>query len=112
MIGIISATKDELSLFLNKVSDQELISSPSGEIIKGNLLKTPLMIAISGVGIKRARNCARTFMQKFKPKIIISAGFAGALNPKLDVGDLVVADWVTSLKLKNPTCKQASISCC
>jgi len=107
MIGIISATKDELSLLLKNISEQELISTSSGEIVKGNLLQTPLLIAISGVGIKRARNCTRNLIQQFNPEFIVSAGFAGALNPKLNVGDLVVADWVTSLKL-NKTIRLAN----
>ena len=100
MIAVISATKDEISILLNKISDQESISVNSIEFIKGNFLKTPVLTAISGVGIKRARNCTNTLLQRFSPEIIISAGFAGALNPKLEVGDLFLPDWVMSRKFK------------
>ena len=98
MTAIISATKDEISILLNKISDKEFTSVNSVEFIKGNLLKTPVLIAISGVGIKRARNCTNTLLQRFNPEIIVSAGFAGALNPKLKVGDLFLPDWVMSRK--------------
>ena len=100
MIAIISATKDEVSLLSNKITDKETISSNSFEFVKGYLLKTPVIVAISGVGIKRARNCINTLIQRFNPTVIVSAGFAGALNPKLNIGDLVIPDWVISLKLK------------
>ena len=99
MIAITSATKDELSLLLNKITDRETISLNSIEFVKGYLLKTPVLVALSGVGIKRARNCTNTLIQRFNPKILVSAGFAGALNPKLKVGDLVIPDRVISLKL-------------
>ena len=101
MIAIVSATKEELSLLLNKISNKESLTTNSVEFIKGDYLSTPLLIAISGVGIKRARNCTRTLLQKFRPESIVSAGFAGALNPRLKVGDLVIPDWVMSLKAEN-----------
>ena len=101
MIAIVSATKEELSFLLNKISNKESVIINSVEFVKGNYLSTPLLVAISGVGIKRARNCTRTLLQKFRPEFIVSAGFAGALNPKLKVGDLVIPDWVMSLKAEN-----------
>ena len=100
MIAIVAATKDEVSSLLKKISGREITSVNSTEFINGNLLETPLIVAISGVGIKRTRSCINTLIQKFEPNIIVSAGFAGALNPRLNVGDLVIPDWVTSLKAK------------
>lgn len=98
MIGIISATKDEISVFLESLTEKKLSVYGKSTFIEGRFLNINVTVAISGVGIKRARNCTNTLINKFKPTTIISAGFAGALNPKLGLSDIVVADWTLSLK--------------
>ena len=98
MIGIISATEEEISPFLQSLSGKKISVIGKSSFIQGRLLDIDVTVAISGVGLKRARNSTNTLIKKFKPGVIISAGFAGALNPKLGLADVIVADWVLSLK--------------
>ena len=98
MIAVVSATKNEVSPLLKKISGKEYLSVNSIDFIKGSYLGTGLIVAISGVGIKRARNCTNTLIQNFSPDTIISAGYVGALNPKVQIGDLFLPEWVMSRK--------------
>ena len=68
------------------------------EFFKGDLYGKPVLFARTGVGVKRARNGANYVLQKFKPELIISAGLGGALRDGLRVGDIIVGQWVLSLK--------------
>jgi len=98
MIALISATKVEISLLLKTLTNKQISNTNSVKFIEGKFLDIDIVASIPGVGIKRAKNCTNTLIKKYKPQIIISAGFAGALNPKLRLGDVVIPDWVLSLK--------------
>jgi len=100
MIALISATEDEVSGLLNTLTGKKTSTVSSIKFIEGRFLNIDIIVAIPGVGIKKARNCTNTLIKKYKPGIIISAGFAGALNPKLGLGDIVIPNWSLSLKNK------------
>jgi adenosylhomocysteine nucleosidase len=68
------------------------------QYFKGDFDGKSVIIARTGVGIKRARNGTIYVIQKFKPKLIVSAGLGGALKDGLRVGDIIVGEWVLSLK--------------
>ena len=98
MIVLISATENEVNGLLNSLRDKQTSKLNSIKIFSGKFLDIDIVIAIPGVGIRKARNCTNILIKKYKPKTIISAGFAGALNPKLRLGDVIIPDWVLSLK--------------
>ena len=98
MIAIISATENEVNGLLNALTNINKTTINSNKIIEGKFLDIDIVIAIAGVGIRKARSCVNSIIKKYKPKILISAGFAGALNPKLQLGDLIIPDWALSLK--------------
>jgi len=47
----------------------------------------------SGIGKDKARRMAEKIVLEFRPEIIISAGFCGALVEDLKVGDIVASDF-------------------
>lgn len=98
MIAIICANWFELedSRGYLKISNQGAWNEV--EYYKGDLLGKPVLFARTGVGIRRARNGTNYLIQKFRPELIISAGLGGALGDGLRVGDIIVAQWVLSLK--------------
>ena len=98
MIALISATEDEVSGLTNSLTNKKISNSGTIKFIEGKFLDIDVVVSISGVGLKKARNCTNTLIKKYNPGTIISAGFAGALNPKLVLGEIVVPDWVSSLK--------------
>jgi nucleoside phosphorylase len=51
-----------------------------------------LRVVHTGVGSARAGDGVRRFLQQETPRFLISAGFAGAVNDQLAVGDLLLAE--------------------
>src|SRR5207253_3630838 len=52
------------------------------------------LVAETGVGFVAARRAIDWLLERFEPRLVVSAGFAGGLDPKLQVGDVVVASKV------------------
>jgi adenosylhomocysteine nucleosidase len=48
-----------------------------------------VVVVCGGIGAAASRRAAEAVISIFDPKVVCSAGFAGALDPKLRVGDLV-----------------------
>jgi len=48
-----------------------------------------IVVVCGGIGAEAARRAAEAVITIYQPAVIFSAGFAGALDPKLKVGDLV-----------------------
>jgi adenosylhomocysteine nucleosidase len=48
-----------------------------------------ISILIVGIGRANAEKSAREFLSKNSPKLVITCGFAGGLNPELKIGDVV-----------------------
>jgi adenosylhomocysteine nucleosidase len=48
-----------------------------------------VVVVCGGIGAAASRRASEAVIAIFDPKIVCSAGFAGALDPKLRVGDLV-----------------------
>ncbi len=51
-----------------------------------------VILARSGMGADKAGVTAEDIIRDFKPDLIISAGFCGALSKDLKIGDVVVSD--------------------
>lgn len=97
MISIIAATQEEISTFISRLHSVEKTQLDKVKFIEGKFLDIPITIIISGVGIKKAKTATEQVIKRFKPKFIVSAGFAGALNPKLQIGELILPDYAVSL---------------
>lgn len=51
-----------------------------------------LILAKSGIGAEKAAGMAEDIIRDFKPDLVISAGFCGALVKDLKIGDVIVSD--------------------
>lgn len=100
MIALITATWDEIRLLKRDIQVSEDGTSADFEFVLGNLYGKSVIIAESGVGIKKVRTGVSYIIQKFKPSLILIAGFGGALSSELKVGDIVLGEEVFSL-MKN-----------
>ena len=97
MIAIICSTWDEIKEIKPSLSKTEEGVWEGITYISGRLCKKPVLLGITGVGIKKARKGTRFIIERFKPSLIISAGFGGALSPSFKIGDIVIGEWVVSL---------------
>ncbi len=81
-IAIVAAMRVELAPLLAKMKMQS-------QYVDGvELFELPeAMVAVGGIGEKRARHAAEVVIGRAQPKLLVSAGMAGALSPRLKVGD-------------------------
>ncbi|MER3448061.1 MAG: hypothetical protein C4291_15095 [Candidatus Dadabacteria bacterium] len=107
MIAIISATWGEIREIRKEISKTQKGFCEGMEFVIGELYGKPLLLGQTGVGIRRARKGTGFIIQRFGPDLIISAGFGGALDADLRVGDIILGEWVLSLK-KNERMKLLS----
>ena len=70
-------------------------------------------ILITGIGRQNAENSLRQFLAKHLPKLVLTCGFAGGLNPELESGDVVYITGYATLdeKLADAGAKHASFLC-
>jgi adenosylhomocysteine nucleosidase len=53
-----------------------------------------MTVVCGGIGAVAARGAAEAAISVYRPNLVVSAGFAGALEPNLRVGDVVIPRWV------------------
>jgi adenosylhomocysteine nucleosidase len=92
MIAITFALSAESSGFLRRLRRKSRIDQNSVRIIRGEIDGLTIEVLDTGVGRTICRERIAAFLQDRQFKYLISAGFAGALNDRLHVGDLVLAE--------------------
>ncbi len=99
MVGIIVATIEELEALQKKlgVSKSRVAVSRHAvggvmEFGTGFLGSERVCYCRCGVGKVAAALCVQQMVDRFRPEKILMVGVAGALNPKLHVGDIVVSE--------------------
>lgn len=102
MITILSATLNEIHRFSKIVQNpHEIIhtdNQTTANLIKGDFANKSIMLGTTGVGIRNSRTQTSLIIQKLKPELIVFTGTAGALDPDLRIGDIIVVNKVISLK--------------
>lgn len=97
--GIIAALKYEEDLFRAELSNVKRITLLNKPAYTGILGNNEVIIMQCGMGKVSAGICAQAMIDTYHPDFIINTGCAGALDPKLNVGDIVVSDSVVEWDL-------------
>jgi adenosylhomocysteine/aminodeoxyfutalosine nucleosidase len=92
VIGIMGAMREEIEPIL------ELVDEIDGEIdfgknryYKAKFNGINLIIAYSKIGKVNSALTASIMVEKFEIDLLLFSGVAGAINPKLQIGDLIIA---------------------
>lgn len=91
-IGIIVAMQEELEEILNIMTDKKQKEIYNIQYIEGKIQNSEVIIVKSGVGKVNAARTTQILIDKLDVKSIINVGAAGALNPLLNIGDIVIAE--------------------
>ncbi len=91
-IAVIGAMDSEIEEISKKLSNYSEIKNSNFKIVKGKLNKNNIILAKSGVGKVNSAITTQFIIDKFHPKYIINTGLAGALDEKLKIGDIIIAD--------------------
>lgn len=90
-IGIIGAMESEVELLKQRISQPSVRSISGLDYFEGTLEGVPVVVVRSGVGKVNAAMCMQTLACAFDITHVINTGVAGAIDPSLEVGDMVVS---------------------
>jgi adenosylhomocysteine nucleosidase len=88
---VVGAFPDETAALLSRLEDRKSGRIREMTFTKGRLADRRIVLANVGVGKVNAAMTTTLLLEHFKPKGLIFSGVAGALNPDLAPGDLVLA---------------------
>ncbi len=91
-VAIVSAMPEELKPVLEVVNikKEEKFGIPQ-KFIEAKYKDNDLVLCVGGIGKVNAAISTTRLIEKYNPDVLIMIGVAGALNPSLKIGDIVVA---------------------
>jgi nucleoside phosphorylase len=99
MIAVTFALPAESSDFLRHLRNQSRTDRSGIRTIRGAIDDRAVEVFHTGVGEKVCRQRVAEFLQDQQFDLLISSGFAGALNDKLQIGDLLLAKNFSTIEL-------------
>ena len=94
MIGIIGAMEIEVKTLKAMLEEPKTETVSGVEFVSGTLCGREVVVAACGIGKVFAAIAAEAMILKYAPEIIINSGVGGALDKKLKIADIVIADFV------------------
>ena len=90
-IAIMGAMPEEIAPLLEKVENVKKIEYANNSYYEATYKGKELVIAYSKIGKVFATLTASTLIEKFGCGTLLFSGVAGAINPQLHIGDLIIA---------------------
>ncbi|MFC5703482.1 5'-methylthioadenosine/adenosylhomocysteine nucleosidase [Cohnella faecalis] len=90
-IGLIGAMQEEIELLLGQLQNAETERHAGITYYKGTLHGRKTVLCKSGVGKVNAAVCTQALIDRFGADAVIFTGVAGAVDPKLNIGDIVIS---------------------
>lgn len=90
-IGIIGAMVEEIERFLMHIDSPDVTRLAGIDYISGHMEGLPVVVCKSGVGKVNAAMCAQLLIDRFAVDAVIMTGVAGAVDLRLNIGDVVVS---------------------
>ncbi|MEG0073249.1 MAG: 5'-methylthioadenosine/adenosylhomocysteine nucleosidase [Clostridia bacterium] len=92
MIGIITAMDEETEAVKNKMTNIIKSKIYDIDVFTGEISGKEVALAKCGVGKVNASRTTQLLIERNKVDYVINVGSAGATNPNLDYGDIVISD--------------------
>ncbi|BBI34566.1 5'-methylthioadenosine/adenosylhomocysteine nucleosidase [Cohnella abietis] len=90
-IGIIGAMQEEIKLLLAKLDNKASEQHAGITYYRGEFEGRKVVITRSGVGKVNAAVCTQVLIDRFGADAVIFTGVAGAVDPTLNIGDIVIS---------------------
>lgn len=94
LVAIIAPMEEEIEVLRERVGKTEEIADGPRRYHRGRLQGVDVVLFVSGEGKRNADHGIRHLIQKVAPTRVLVVGLAGALSPKLAVGELLVSSEV------------------
>lgn len=90
-IAIIGALDEEILYYLKELKEPKKHNIGRFYFYSGKLDGKDIVIVKSGAGKVNAAVCAQIVIGRFNPTVVIFTGVAGALDPSLEIGDIIIS---------------------
>lgn len=90
-IGVIGAMKEEIELFHDHMQQVEESVRAGIRFYKGSFFGQTIVLCKSGVGKVNAAVTTQILADTFGVRAVLFTGVAGAVDPELNVGDIVIS---------------------
>jgi adenosylhomocysteine nucleosidase len=88
----------EAGYLCDRLTKVRKYTAQSHTIVEGELSGKLVAVILSGVGMRAARHGGELLIAGHRPRLILSAGFAGGLDPSLKRNDLVMPHEIVDLE--------------
>lgn len=92
--AILGAFAKEIILLQNKLTEEKVRRIEGMKFVSGRLDGKKVVVAWTGVGKVNAAMTTTLLIEHYKPEKVIFTGIAGAANPDLSMGDIVIGEKV------------------
>lgn len=90
-VGIIGAMKEEIQYFKEETANLKTEKVGNRDFLVGRWQGIEVVIGQCGVGKVNAAITSQMMIDHFQVELIIFTGVAGGMNPKLEIGDVVIS---------------------
>jgi adenosylhomocysteine nucleosidase len=90
-LAVLGAFKPEVSLLEKMLTDARTQEIEGIDFMSGRLGDKPVVVVWTGVGKVNAAMTTTLLLEHFKPARVLFTGIAGAIDPNLEPGDIVIA---------------------
>jgi adenosylhomocysteine nucleosidase len=97
-VGVVAAMGVEVGFLTDRLTKVRKYSGPRHTVIEGECAGKLIAVIVAGLGRAAARRGAELLLDGHRPRVLISAGFAGALDPALARNSIVLADEILDLE--------------
>jgi adenosylhomocysteine nucleosidase len=91
-IGIMGAMTEEIKLLVPEIRNENILTIGGRNFISGKMLTHEVVLVFSRMGKVAASSTSTILIDRFHVDLLILTGVAGAIDPSLGIGDVVVAD--------------------
>ncbi|MDB4962967.1 MAG: 5-methylthioadenosine/S-adenosylhomocysteine nucleosidase [Myxococcales bacterium] len=92
VIGLVSAMAEELAAVIDVVHAEEVIEHGGRRYHRGRYAGEDVVCVISRIGKVAAATTVAILLERFRPRAVVMTGLAGGVDPRLAIGDIVIAD--------------------
>jgi adenosylhomocysteine nucleosidase len=92
MLGIVGAMPEELAAVVDAVHAEEVTELGGRRYYRGRYAGEEVVCVVSRIGKVAAATTVAILIERFQPRAIVMTGLAGAVDPRLAIGDIVIAD--------------------
>jgi adenosylhomocysteine nucleosidase len=94
MLVILAALKQEIASLARSLSEKKYSNLERFSVCKGKYNDKNVLLVITGMGRERAERATKMVLKSNQLTLLVSLGFAGALNPELAAGDIILCSGV------------------